>query len=140
MLDDTLSNPFLAADKFIKKLKDDIIIIDFHAEATSEKRALGLHLDGKVAAVLGTHTHVPTNDAHILDKGTGYITDVGMIGSYPSVIGVDSKVIIEKFITEKQIRHEYPDSGQIELNAVLLEIDRDSKKTISIQNLREILH
>lgn len=140
MLDDTLSNPFLAADKLIKKLKDDIIIIDFHAEATSEKRALGLYLDGRVAAVLGTHTHVPTNDAHILAKGTGYITDVGMIGSYPSVIGVDSKVIIEKFITEKQIRHEYPDSGQIELNAVLLEIDRDSKKTVSIQNLREILH
>jgi polar amino acid transport system substrate-binding protein len=140
MLDDTLSNPFLAADKFVKKHKDDIIIVDFHAEATSEKRALGLYLDGKVSAVLGTHTHVPTNDAQILKSGTGYITDVGMIGAYPSVIGVDSQVIIDKFVTEQQIRHQYPDSGQIELNAVLLEIDRDSKKTIAIQNLREILH
>jgi 2',3'-cyclic-nucleotide 2'-phosphodiesterase len=140
MLDDTLSNPFLAASKLIKKFKDDIVILDFHAEATSEKRALGLYLDGQVAAVLGTHTHVPTNDAQILAKGTGYITDIGMIGSYPSVIGVDSEVIIEKFLTEQQIKHQYPDSGQIELNAVLLEIDRESKKTIAIQNLREILH
>ena len=140
MLNDTLSNPFLAADKLIKKFKDDIIILDFHAEVTSEKRAMGLYLDGKISALIGTHTHVPTNDAQILAAGTGYITDVGMIGSYPSVIGVKSEIIIEKFLTEQQIRHEYPDSGQIELNAVLLEIDKTSKKTIAIQNLRQILN
>ena len=138
--DDTLSNPFPEAMKMIKQFEDDIIILDFHAEATSEKRALGLYLDGKISAMLGTHTHVPTNDAQILALGTGYITDIGMVGSYPSVIGVDSSVIIEKFINEEQITQRYPDSGQIELNAVLLEIDKDSKKTIAIQNLREILH
>lgn len=140
MQDDNLSNPFLAADKFLASFPPDAItILDFHAEATSEKRAMGLYLDGRISAVLGTHTHVPTNDAQILAKGTGYITDVGMIGSFPSVIGVEAQVIINKFVTETNSTHRYPDSGQIEINALLLEIDRTSKKTIAIQNLREIL-
>jgi len=140
MQDDNLSNPFLAADKFLASFPPDAItILDFHAEATSEKRALGLYLDGRISAVLGTHTHVPTNDAQILAHGTGYITDVGMIGSYPSVIGVEAQVIIDKFVNESTLSHRYPDSGQIEINALLLEIDKDSKKTVAIQNLREIL-
>ncbi|KKP90112.1 MAG: Metallophosphoesterase [Parcubacteria group bacterium GW2011_GWA2_36_10] len=140
MQDDNLSNPFLAADKFLASFPPDAItILDFHAEATSEKRALGLYLDGRISAVLGTHTHVPTNAAQILANGTGYITDVGMIGSYPSVIGVEAQVIIDKFVNESTLSHRYPDSGQIEINALLLEIDKDSKKTVAIQNLREIL-
>ncbi|MCB9802917.1 YmdB family metallophosphoesterase [Candidatus Nomurabacteria bacterium] len=140
MKDDNLSNPFLKADELIKKFPDSIIIVDFHAEASSEKRAFGLYLDGRVSAVLGTHTHVPTNDAQILNQGTGYLTDIGMIGSYPSVIGVKSEIIINKFLSdEPNGRHEFADSGQIELNAVLLEVDTVSKKTVQIQNLRQIL-
>lgn len=140
MKDDDLSNPFLKADELIKKFKNNISILDFHAEASSEKRALGLYLDGRVSAVLGTHTHVPTNDAQILEKGTGYLTDIGMIGSYPSVIGVKSEIIIEKFINDTPNgRHEFSETGQIEINAVLLEIDKASHKTVLIQNLRQIL-
>lgn len=141
MDDETLSNPFLYIDGMLENLpKNSIIILDFHAEATSEKRAMGLYLDGKVSAVIGTHTHVPTADSQILPQGTGYITDVGMVGPYPSVIGVKPEVIIEKFLTDSHIRHEYTDSGQIELNAVILEVDKDSKKTVAIKHLREILN
>lgn len=140
MNDDNLSNPFLKADQLIKKFSDAIIIFDFHAEATSEKRAFGLYLDGRASAVLGTHTHIPTNDAQILAHGTGYLSDVGMIGPFPSVIGVKSEIIIQKFLTEDNAgRHEFADSGQIELNAVLLEVDTVTKKTVTIQNLREII-
>ena len=138
MKDDTLSNPFIKADELLKDIPEDAtIIVDLHAEATSEKRALGLYLDGKVAAVVGTHTHIPTADAQILEKKTGYITDIGMVGPFPSVLGIKSEIIIEKFIKEKNIRHELPESGKIEINAVLLEIE--NKKTINIQHLRKII-
>ncbi len=140
MNNETLSNPFLYFPELAKKFpKKSIIILDFHAEATSEKRAMGLYLDGKVSAVIGTHTHVPTNDGQILAQGTAYITDVGMIGPYPSVIGVKAEVIINKFLTDTNIRHEYADSGQIEVNAVILEIDSQTNKALSINNLRVIL-
>ncbi len=138
MKDDNLSNPFLKIDELLKDLpKDSNIIVDLHAEATSEKRALGLYLDGRVAALVGTHTHIPTADAQILEKETGYITDIGMIGPHPSVLGIKSEIIIEKFISEKNIRHELPDSGKIEINAVLLEIENN--KTKHIQHLRKII-
>ncbi len=140
MKDDTVSNPFLYFDQLLLQLPpDSIIIIDFHAEATSEKRAFGLYVDGQVSAVIGTHTHVPTNDAQILAKGTGYLTDVGMIGPYPSVIGVKPEIIIHKFLTDNNLRHDYADSGQIEVNAVILEVDSQTKKTLAINNLRVIL-
>ena len=135
---DNLSNPFLKIDKLLKKIPPEaIIIVDIHAEATSEKRALGLYLDGRVTAVLGTHTHIPTGDAQILAKGTGYLTDIGMVGPFPSVLGVKSEIIIEKFKREERIRHELPETGQVEINAVLLEIE--NKKMINIQNLRKII-
>ena len=137
MSDDTLSNPFFKIDEILNKIpKNSNIIVDLHAEATSEKRALGFYLDGKIATLLGTHTHVPTADAQILENGTGYITDVGMNGPYNSVLGVKSEIIIEKFITEKNIRHEMPKSGKIEVNAVLLEIKNN--KTTNIKHLRKI--
>ena len=136
----TLTNPFTEIDYLLTKIpKNSNIIIDLHAEATSDKRAMGLYLDGRVSAVLGTHTHVPTADAQILDKGTGYLTDIGMVGAYPSVLGVKADIIIEKFLTATKIRHDLPTSGQIEVNAVLLEIDNKTHQTTDIKLLREII-
>ena len=138
--DDNLSNPFHQIDRLLDELpKDSIKIVDMHAEATSEKKAMGYYLDGKVSTMLGTHTHVPTADAEILPTGTGYITDVGMVGPYPSVLGIKSEIIIDKFLKEEHIKHELPDSGQIEVNAVLLEIDNTNHKTNKIKPLRKIL-
>lgn len=95
-------NPFVAMDQLLQKftLKKDVdaIVVDFHAEATSEKNAMGLHMDGRVSAVVGTHTHVPTADARILPQGTGYITDLGMTGDYNSIIGADKAVPLQKFV------------------------------------------
>ena len=137
----TLSNPFTKIDKLLSQIpKQANIIIDIHAEATSDKRALGLYLDGRVSAVVGTHTHIPTADAQILAKGTGYLTDIGMLGAYPSVLGIKQEIIIEKFLTEAKIRHDLPTSGQIEVNAVLLEIDNKTHKTTAIKLLREIIN
>ncbi len=96
---DTFENPFASADEIIEKLKKEtpIILVDIHAEATSEKKALGYYLDGRVSAVFGTHTHVQTSDAQILRRGTGYITDIGMTGPEESVLGIDKEIIIKKF-------------------------------------------
>lgn len=135
----TLSNPFIKIDKLLSQIpKNTNIIVDMHAEATSDKRALGLYLDGRVSVVVGTHTHIPTADAQILTNGTGYITDIGMVGAYPSVLGIKQEIIIEKFLSESSIRHDLPTSGQIEINAVLLEIDNTTNKASSIKLLREI--
>ncbi len=140
MEEDEVSNAFHKVDEILPKLdKNANIILDFHAEATSEKRAMGLYLDGKISALIGTHTHIPTADAQILEKGTGYITDIGMTGPFPSVLGIKPEIIIEKFLTSSKIRHELPESGQIEINAVLLEIDNNSHKTIKIELLRKII-
>lgn len=139
--DEQISNPFHKIDEVLKGLPQDAnILIDLHAEATSDKRAMGLYLDGRVSAVLGTHTHVPTADAQILENGTGYITDVGMIGAYPSVLGIKKEIIIEKFLTGEKIIHDLPRTGQIEINAVLLEIDNNTHKTTQIKLLREIIN
>ena len=107
--------PFKAADELIEKAKNDgakIIIIDFHAEATSEKRALGLYLDGKVSAIFGTHTHVQTADEQILQNGTGYITDLGMTGPIDSVLGVKKEIIINRLKSNDMSKFELAD-GEI---------------------------
>ena len=93
--------PFRIADQEIESLKSmtPIIIVDFHAEATSEKQAMGWHLDGKVSAVIGTHTHIPTADERILPQGTAYITDIGMVGGYNSVIGIRRDQALNRFLT-----------------------------------------
>jgi metallophosphoesterase (TIGR00282 family) len=115
--------PFLAADRMIERLKGqaDAIIVEMHAEATSEKQALGWHLDGRVTAVLGTHTHVPTADAQILPKGTAFICDVGMTGPYRSVLGREIEPVVGRFIDGMPRRFEVA-TEDVRLSGALIEI------------------
>ena len=115
-------NPFLLMDKILKNISTKIILVEIHAEATSEKLAMGYMLDGRVSAVWGTHTHVPTADAMILPKGTGYVTDLGMTGPAISVLGIQPKLSIDKFRGEMFQRYQ-PAEGPTKLNAVLFTID-----------------
>ncbi|HRZ25379.1 MAG TPA: TIGR00282 family metallophosphoesterase [Spirochaetota bacterium] len=128
--------PFRAFDSIYGKISGsaDIIIVDFHAEATSEKKAFGWYVDGRASAVFGTHTHVQTADEEVLPGGTGYITDVGMTGAFDSVIGMDKRQSIDKFLTQIRPRYEVA-SGNPGMNAVILEIDR-SGKTLGITRIR----
>ena len=120
-------NPFLLMDKILKKIDTKIILVEIHAEATSEKLAMGYMLDGKVSAVWGTHTHVPTADAQILPRGTGYVTDLGMTGPAVSVLGIQPKLSIDKFRGEMFQRYQAAD-GPTKLNAVLFTIDANTGK------------
>lgn len=128
------SNPFLAADRAVEKLADrcDVMFVDFHAEATSEKMAMGYYLDGRVSAVCGTHTHIQTADEQILPKGTGYITDCGMTGPAVSVLGVDKNTIVDYFVTGMPHRFE-PAEGKGQISAVMFDIDEKTKKTVSVE-------
>ncbi len=131
-----VDDPFRAVDKTLADLKDYLIIVDFHAEATSEKRAMGFYLDGRVGAVIGTHTHVPTADAQLLPKGTAYITDVGYAGPHQSILGVDVDIIIHNFMHEPHTPHEVA-SGDAEFGAVVL---KTTGKTVnSIEHIRRIV-
>lgn len=129
-------NPFLKAKEIIEKVKDkvDIIMIDFHAEATAEKIALGYYLDGKVTAVYGTHTHVQTADETILEKGTGYITDIGMTGPKKSVIGMDVEASIKRFETTLPERYRIA-TGECIFNGVIFEIDDKTNKVVEIKRI-----
>lgn len=131
----TIQDPFLETKKIIDEIKKitPIIIIDFHAEATSEKQAFSWYLDGQVSAVLGTHTHVQTNDARILPKGTAYLSDVGMTGAYDSILGFKMESIIERFITQLPAKHEVVESGRTILSACYVEIDDITGKTKKIE-------
>jgi len=132
--------PFRAMDKLLTDLKSKppVIIIDFHAEATSEKVALGRYLDGRVSAVLGTHTHVGTIDARILPGGTAYVTDIGMTGPKDSIIGDDAEAVIKRFLTMMP-HHLSVGKGKPELNAIMVEVDEDSGKATAIERVyREI--
>ena len=120
-------NPFLLMDKILKKIDTKIILVEIHAEATSEKLAMGYMLDGKVSAVWGTHTHVPTADAQILPKGTGYVTDLGMTGPAISVLGIQPRLSIDKFRGEMFQRYQAAE-GPTKLNAVLFTIDANTGK------------
>ena len=128
---DDIEDPFVIGKNIVDQFRDDIIIIDFHAEATSEKVALGYYFDGKVAAVLGTHTHVQTADEKILPRGTAYISDIGMSGPENSVLGVKKEIIIEKFLTQLPVSHKVATGDSI-FSAVKLEIDTKTNKAISI--------
>lgn len=108
----------------------DAIIVDLHAETTSEKVCLGWYLDGLVSAVLGTHTHVPTADARVLPKGTAYITDVGMTGLRDSSLGVDKDISIQRFLTGQRLGNEIPDGGLVTFSAVLIDIDHGQATSI----------
>jgi 2',3'-cyclic-nucleotide 2'-phosphodiesterase len=128
--------PFRTADKLLEQIPAEvkIRIVDMHAEATSEKLALGWYLDGRVTAVVGTHTHVPTADEMVLPQGTAYVTDIGMTGPYDSVIGVDKRAVIEKFLTQIPARFEVA-KGDVRLSAVLIEADPDSGRALSIRRI-----
>jgi len=135
-------NPFHWLDNLLTEPEikaAHIRLVDFHAEATSEKRALGWHADGRVTAVWGTHTHVPTADAQILPQGTGYITDIGMNAGYKSIIGMDIKGPMNMFLTQIKDKMEPPSEGPIEINALVLEADPQTGKTTSIALERKIL-
>jgi len=131
-----LDCPFRCADREIAKLKEEtpIIFVDFHAEATSEKVSLGWHLDGRVSAVIGTHTHVQTADERILTAGTAYMTDAGMTGSFDSVIGVRKEDAIEKFITQRPAKFEVA-KKDIRINGVVIEVDEKSGLALSIERI-----
>jgi metallophosphoesterase (TIGR00282 family) len=131
-----LDDPFKKADEILNDSKYFLTIIDFHAETTSEKRALGYYLDGKVGAVIGTHTHVPTADAQILPKGTAYITDVGFVGPQESILGVTKEIVIDRFLTQMPNSFETASGPVTEFNAVLMKAD--SEKIISIELVRKI--
>ncbi|MCB2205921.1 TIGR00282 family metallophosphoesterase [bacterium] len=126
--------PFRAAEWAIGKLRErtNIIVVDFHAEATAEKVAMGWFLDGKVSAVLGTHTHVQTADARILPEGTAYLTDVGMSGPYDSVLGMRKDIALRRFL--KQTPHKFEmASDDVHLSVVLMEVEMTSGRAVSIQ-------
>ena len=130
-------NPFIVAEKLIDKLKGkaDIIVVDFHAEATAEKIAMKHFLDGKVTAIFGTHTHVQTADEEVTDKGTGYITDIGMTGPKNSVIGMDAKASIKRFVTSLPERYKLA-QGQVELNGCVFEINDVTCKTMKVYRIK----
>jgi hypothetical protein len=133
--------PFQAAERIIPKIREQakIIIVDFHGEATSEKCAFAWFLDGKVSAVLGTHTHVMTADERILPQGTAFISDVGMAGAYESIIGMSREQIIKRFVTQMPEKFEPVEKGIGLFNAVLLEIDPDSGKAQSIKRIYKVV-
>lgn len=132
-----LDCPFRVAEELIQTIRKrtPYIFVDFHAEATSEKQALAWFLDGKVGAVVGTHTHVQTNDARILPGGTAYMTDVGMVGPYDAVLGMDKEAVIRKFLTQLPVRFEVA-SGRNQLNAVVIDLDLASGKANHISAIR----
>ena len=131
-----LDCPFRVAEREIERLKHetDIIIVDMHAEATSEKEALGWFLDGKVSAVLGTHTHVQTADERVLSHGTAYITDVGMTGAFDSVLGIKKEIALERFLRMLPNKFDVA-KGDIRLQGVLIDIDNRTGRSVSIERL-----
>jgi hypothetical protein len=128
--------PFLCADRMIERLRGqaDAIVVEIHAEATSEKQALGWHLDGRVTAVLGTHTHVPTADARVLPKGTAFLCDVGMTGPYESVLGREVKPVIARFMDGMPRRFEVA-TGDVRMSAALVDIDPSMARASRIELL-----
>ena len=131
-------DPFRVGDELIAEAQKetDHILIDFHAEVTSEKMAAGWYFDGRASAVVGTHTHVQTNDARILENGTAYQTDVGMTGFYNGILGMQKESIIENFTTQMPKRFTTPDTGAGQLNAVLIETDDKTGRAKKIQTIR----
>ena len=125
-------DPFRTADAVLQQIKAKVILVDFHAEATSEKVALGWYLDGRVTAVLGTHTHVPTADARVLQGGTAFQTDVGMSGPYDSVIGVEKEQVLHRFLTGMPAKFEAA-KGDPRMAATLIECDGATGKARSVR-------
>jgi metallophosphoesterase (TIGR00282 family) len=133
-----LEDPFKKVQEVLDSVKSDIYICDFHGEATSEKIAFGYAFDGKIQIIYGTHTHVQTNDARILDKGTAYITDVGMTGSLDGVIGVKREVVVDRYLNNGQERFSPQETGKTQFNAIILDINEISKKVTKIDTVHVI--
>lgn len=134
-LDSNTDNPFYVVDEIIQSLNTKIILVDHHAEATSEKAAMGFYLDGRASAVWGTHTHVQTSDATVLPKGTGYITDVGMTGPALSVLGIDPQQSIDKFLGAPPRRYESaPGPGKME--CAVFTLDTETGRCLNVEALR----
>ena len=125
------TSPFLEADRLLERLEGraDLVVVDFHAEVTSEKVAMGWHLDGRVLAVLGTHTHVPTADARVLPRGTAFISDVGMTGPRGSVLGVKKEQVLKRFVTQLPVKFETADED-VWLMGCVVESDGERAKSI----------
>ena len=134
-LDNNTDNPFVIADGYMAEIKEKIVLVDFHAEGTSEKRAMGYLLDGKASAVWGTHTHVQTSDACVLPKGTGYITDLGMTGAAQSVLGIDPEQSIGKFMGDPPRRYEAA-KGPAKLEGCLFTVDAETGRCLSAESVR----
>ncbi|HJV65546.1 MAG TPA: TIGR00282 family metallophosphoesterase [Geomonas sp.] len=131
-----LDCPFRCADREIARLKEEtpVVFVDFHAEATSEKASLGWYLDGRVSAVVGTHTHVQTADERVLNAGTAYITDAGMTGAFDSVIGVKKEEAIYKFVTQRPAKFEIA-KKDIRINGVVIEVDEKTGLALGIERI-----
>jgi 2',3'-cyclic-nucleotide 2'-phosphodiesterase len=129
-----IDDPFRVADRLLEKISAKVIFLDFHAEATSEKVALGWYLDGRVTALIGTHTHIPTADTRVLPGGTAYQTDVGMTGPYDSVIGVQKEQILQRFLTSLPGRFEAA-MNDVRFCAVLVECDESTGRAQSIERI-----
>lgn len=130
--------PFLAADSALEKIKESgcqIVIVDFHAEATSEKKAMGYYLDGRVSAVFGTHTHTPTADEQILPKGTGFITDIGMTGSNDSILGLKKEISINKIVHHKNAKFEWAEESPV-LMGCIFDIDENTGKCTKVERIK----
>ncbi len=136
-----LDCPFRTAERELVRLKlvTSVIIVDMHAEATSEKVAMGWFLDGKVSCVFGTHTHIPTADERILPQGTGFITDVGMTGPYDSVIGRRVDQILQRFLSNLPVRSEVAD-GNVQLRGLLVEVDPATGKATAVERLTRTMN
>jgi metallophosphoesterase (TIGR00282 family) len=130
----SIDDPFRGADRLLAKVSAKVILVDIHAEATSEKIALGWYLDGRVTAVIGTHTHIPTADTRVLPGGTAYQTDVGMTGPYDSVIGVQKEQIVQRFLTGLPARFE-PAVNDVRFCAVLIDCDEQTGRARSIERI-----
>ena len=134
----SLPSPFTVIDALLDEIKAQgvrIILVDLHAEATSEKIAFANYVDGKVSAVIGTHTHVQTADETILPKGTAYISDAGMTGAVHSVLGVKTELSIQQFVTQIPVRFAHAE-GEAKLNAVLVEVDDKTGKAAAISRIQ----
>lgn len=138
-----VSSPFLSFDRFYKEHADDsnnsVIIVDLHAETTSEKMAFAHYVDGRADLVYGSHTHVPTADTKILNNGTIYQTDIGMIGALDSVIGFEKNSSIKRFLHETTSPYKLPESGQVEINGLFVKLNLDDRKTSKLDRIREIV-
>jgi metallophosphoesterase (TIGR00282 family) len=136
-----IENPFLMADRLLENAADElplVRLVDFHCEITSEKTAFGVHLDGRVSAVVGTHTHVPTADHRIMPRGTGYVSDLGMVGPIDSIIGFDPATVLPRFLNGLPTRFEVG-HGPVVFNALLLDIDTENGACVGIERISRLI-